>query len=67
VKIDAEGSEAHVVRGMSGALRDGRIDAVLCETEWDSEAHRLLCGSGFGPQAIETNGPLTNIAYARPK
>lgn len=65
LKIDAEGSEAHVVRGMSGALREGRIDAVLCETQWDSEAHRLLCGSGFVPQALETNGPLTNIAYAR--
>ena len=67
VKIDAEGSEAHVVRGMSGALRARRIGAVICETQWDSETHRLLCGSGFVPQPLDTNGPLTNIAYARPK
>lgn len=65
VKIDAEGAEAHVVRGMAGALHSGRIDAVVCETEWDSEAHRLLCGFGFAPQALDVNGPLMNIAYAR--
>jgi FkbM family methyltransferase len=65
VKIDAEGSEAHVVRGMAGALQAGRIDAVVCETEWHGEAHRLLCGFGFIPQALDTIGPLTNIAYAR--
>ena len=65
VKIDAEGAEAHVVRGMSGALQAGRIAAVVCETEWDSDADRLLCGFGFVPQPLDTNGPLPNIAYAR--
>jgi FkbM family methyltransferase len=65
VKIDAEGAEAHVVRGMSEALGAGRIDAVICETEWDSDAHRFLCGFGFVPQALDSNGPLMNIAYAR--
>ena len=65
VKIDAEGAEAHVVRGMSGALHARRIDAIVCETCWDSEAHRLLCERGFMPRALETNGPLTNIAYER--
>jgi FkbM family methyltransferase len=65
VKIDAEGAEAHVVRGMSCALRAGRIDTVVCETVWDSDAHRLLCGFGFAPQSLDINGPLRNIAYAR--
>jgi FkbM family methyltransferase len=65
VKIDAEGAEAHVVRGMSGALQAGRIDAVVCETVWDSDAHRLLCGFGFVPQSLDINGPLVNIAYER--
>jgi len=65
LKIDAEGAEAHVVRGMSALLQAKRIDAIVCETQWDSEAHRLLCGSGFVPRALETNGPLTNIAYER--
>lgn len=67
VKIDAEGAEAHVVRGMSGALRAGRIDAVVCETEWQGDAHRLLCAFGLIPQRLDKNGPLTNIAYARPE
>ena len=66
VKIDTEGAEAHVVRGMSEALRDGRVGAVVCETRWDSDAHRLLCGFGLVPQALETVGPLANIAYAQP-
>ena len=65
VKIDAEGAEAHIVRGMSGTLQAGRIDAVVCETEWDSQAHRLLCGFGLLPHTLDSNGPLTNIAYAR--
>ena len=67
VKIDTESSEAQVVRGMSGALQARRVGAVVCETRWDSEAHRLLCESGFVPQPLETNGPLTNIAYALPR
>jgi FkbM family methyltransferase len=67
VKIDAEGAEAHIIRGMSGALQAARIDTVVCETEWDSDAHRLLCGFGFIPQSLDISGPLTNIAYARPR
>jgi len=65
VKIDTEGSETEVVRGMSGALRARRVGAIVCETEWESDAHRLLCESGFIPQPLETSGPLTNIGYAR--
>jgi FkbM family methyltransferase len=64
VKIDAEGAEAHIVRGMQEAVRAGRIGAVVCETEWDSDVHRLLCGFGFVPERLDTIGPLTNIAYA---
>lgn len=67
VKIDTESSEAQVVRGMSGALQARRVGAVVCETRWDSEAHRLLCESGFVPQPLETNGRLMNIAYALPR
>jgi len=39
----------------------------VCETQWDSDAHRLLCGFGFVPEPLDANGPLTNIAYARPR
>jgi FkbM family methyltransferase len=67
VKIDTERSEAEVVRGMAGALRARRVGAVVCETGWDSEAHRLLCEAGLVPRALETNGPVMNIAYALPE
>lgn len=63
VKIDTEGSEALVVRGMSAALGSRRIGAVVCETQWDGAAHRLLCSFGLRPQRLEAVGPLTNIAY----
>ena len=67
VKIDTEGAEAHVVRGMSHALREKRIGAVVCETQWGSEAHELLCASGLVPAVLETAGTLANIAYELPR
>jgi FkbM family methyltransferase len=67
VKIDTEGAEGHVVRGMARALQENRVGAVVCETQWGSEAHRLLCASGLVAEALESNGVLTNIAYARPR
>ena len=71
--IDRDRSGEDRCRRLRGARRAGDVRRAarrtnrcrLCETQWDSEAHRLLCGSGFVPQALETNGPLTNIAYAR--
>ena len=67
VKIDTEGSETQVVRGMSDALRARRVGAVVCETRWDGEAHQLLCESGFAPRPLETNGAVTNIVYELPQ
>jgi FkbM family methyltransferase len=67
VKIDTEGAETHVVRGMSKALLEKRVGAVVCETQWGSEAHRLLCASGLVPEVIETAGTLANIAYELPR
>jgi FkbM family methyltransferase len=67
VKIDTEGAEAHVVRGMSKALQEKRVGRVVCETQWGSEAHVRLCASGLVPELLETNGTLANIAYAQPR
>jgi FkbM family methyltransferase len=64
VKIDTEASEEQVVHGMMGALKAGQIGGVVCETRWGSEAHRILCASGFIPRVLERNEPLMNIAYA---
>jgi hypothetical protein len=52
---------------MSGALQARRVGAIVCETGWDSEAHRLLCAAGFAPRPLDTNGPVTNIAYELPQ
>ena len=65
VKMDAEGAEDLIVRGMCASLRAGAIDAVVCETRGDSEAHRTLLSHGFSATALERNGPLTNIGYVR--
>jgi FkbM family methyltransferase len=67
VKIDTEGAEAQVVRGMSRALQEQRVGGVVCETQWGSEAHVRLCASGLVPELLETNGTLANIAYAQPR
>ena len=66
VKIDTEGAEAASSGDVAGAARK-RIGAVVCETQWGSEAHRLLCASGLVPEVLETTGTLANIAYALPR
>jgi len=67
VKMDAEGAEDLIVRGMCASLRAGAVDAVVCETRGDSEAHRTLLSHGFAATMLEQNGPLTNIGYVRPR
>jgi len=65
VKIDVEGGEGRVVAGMQHTIAAGSVGAVICETVWDSEAHRVLCGAGYVPQALDAVGHLTNVLYAR--
>lgn len=63
MKIDVEGFEAQVLAGMIESLRALRIRRVVCETNWDSPAHRLLVEIGFRPAALENVGSVWNIAY----
>ena len=63
MKIDVEGFEAHVLKGMAGSLRERRIVRVVCETAWDSPAHRMLVEFGFRPTFLESVGAIANIAY----
>lgn len=63
MKIDVEGFEAHVLAGMAAALSERRIARVVCETAWDSAAHRMLVERGFRPTFLESVGALANIAY----
>jgi FkbM family methyltransferase len=63
VKIDVEGAEARVVAGMSEALASRRIRAIVCETAWDSAAHRVLLAAGYAARPLDTAGTLTNVLY----
>ena len=66
MKIDVEGAEGLVLRGMSAALRADAIGAIICETAWDGPAHRALCEAGFGARMLDSAGVLSNILYTKP-
>jgi FkbM family methyltransferase len=66
MKIDVEGFEAQVLAGMIRSLRARRIRRIVCETTWDSPAHRLLVDAGFKPRFLENVGSVDNIAYELP-
>jgi FkbM family methyltransferase len=63
MKIDVEGAEALVLQGMSAALRDDAIGAIICETAWDGPAHRALCEAGFAARMLDSAGLLSNVLY----
>lgn len=63
MKIDVEGFEAEVLAGMVDSLRARRIARLVCETNWDSPAHRRLVLLGFRPTLLENVGSVSNIAY----
>ena len=63
MKIDVEGFEAQVLGGMVQSLRDRRVARLVCETNWDSPAHRMLVDIGFQPAILENVGSTSNIAY----
>ena len=63
MKIDVEGFEAQVLGGMRQCLRQRRVARIVCETAWDSPAHRLLVECGFKPMTLENVGSVDNIAY----
>ncbi len=66
VKIDVEGAENLVAAGMAETLSSGRIGAIVCETVWDSAAHRAFCHAGFVPRLLESADSLDNVLYSRP-
>jgi FkbM family methyltransferase len=65
VKIDVEGAEDRVAAGMAGTLSSGRIRAIVCETAWDSPAHRTFCHAGFAPRLLESMDSVENVLYSR--
>ncbi|HYH83501.1 MAG TPA: FkbM family methyltransferase [Longimicrobium sp.] len=53
VKIDVEGAEAMVVRGMAGTLAVAPPRRIVCETVPDGEAMRLLLAAGYTARALD--------------
>lgn len=65
VKIDVEGAEVSVVRGMATMLRTVSPDYIVCETMWGQPAHEHLCSSGYIARRLECSGDYGNILYTR--
>jgi FkbM family methyltransferase len=70
VKIDVEGAETAVLRGMTKSLDRFRPRLLIVETARDSPAMRLLTDIGYCAQMIETLIPAEqwgNIAFEAPR
>jgi FkbM family methyltransferase len=66
IKIDVEGTEADVVRGMRATLDRCAGAAILCETRAGSEADRFLREQGYQVVALDSlNAAFGNYCYER--
>jgi len=66
IKIDVEGTEADVLRGMRDTLRHCPRAAILCETTADGEADRFLREEGYGAVAVDVyHADFGNFCYER--
>lgn len=65
VKIDVEGAEDRVLRGMAATLRTGAIHTVVCETTWDGVVHRQLAEAGYAARPLESGAGFINIVFER--
>jgi FkbM family methyltransferase len=66
IKIDVEGTEADVLRGMGATLRGCPGATILCETNAGSEADLFLRDRGYAAVALDLYGTdLGNFCYER--
>jgi FkbM family methyltransferase len=64
VKIDVEGAEGLVVRGMERTLAERPPRRIICETVPGSEAARLLTARGYAMRALERHPtPFGNYLF----
>jgi Methyltransferase FkbM domain len=67
VKIDVEGAEEMVVRGMAETLASAPPLRIVCETVPDGEAMRLLLAAGYTARALDvTDTGLGNYLFTAP-
>jgi FkbM family methyltransferase len=68
IKIDVEGVEERVLRGMTRTLDRNPSLQLVCETHAGSPADRLLQSAGFSVQPLDISRPgFGNFLYARPR
>ncbi len=67
LKMDVEGFEGQVVSGMARTLAERRIARIVCETQWDSAAHKQLVAHGYTAERLEVVGAVDNIVYTAPR
>ena len=68
MKIDVEGAEDLVLRGMSRTLETVPPRYIVCETEWDGPAHHLLTSHDYRGAPLEwmaADSGYGNILYRR--
>jgi FkbM family methyltransferase len=64
LKIDVEGAEAHVLKGMTATFDRSRPRRIICETPRDSEAVALLRGRGSQWSIVdEIRGGIPNLLF----
>jgi FkbM family methyltransferase len=66
IKIDVEGAEAQVLRGMAGTLERCKPRRIICETPNGSEAAALLLEQGYQSRVLdEIRGGIPNLLFER--
>ncbi len=66
IKIDVEGAEEKVLRGMLGTLSNHPPAKIICETEWNSPAHGLLRDFGYNATPLDMSvAGFGNILFTR--
>ena len=63
VKIDVEGAEDRVVRGMACTLETAPPRHIICETTEGSDTDRALTQRGYDRAILEWVGNLANVLY----
>jgi FkbM family methyltransferase len=64
IKIDVEGAEQAVLAGMTRTLMDAPPRRIVCETTWESDAHRLLITRGYRARIVdEVRGGTPNLLF----
>jgi len=67
IKIDVEGTEVDVLRGMRETLRHCPGAAIVCETTAGSDADRILREAGYEAVAVDLyRADFGNFCYERP-